>query len=118
MEGRTDFTMKQGTILSPEERLRVYELLHFMNQGFHNALTSLRQFDEFSNLLTEQRLTELDEMTREVQGLANCYLLDSFKPIEWGDTLVFGRVRQAREDAWREIKRIPPITEQHRGTKR
>ena len=94
--------------LSPEERLRVYELLYLFNAAMHNCVTLINQAaEEFKKQLGHERMMQILEITKESQSAYNACLLENFLPLERGDYDMFGRVRKAREQYWEQMNQKP-----------
>lgn len=80
----------------PSQKLRVYETLHSLNQGFERVLTDLRSLQEFQ-FLSREFLRHFQIVIEETRSWANFEIAEVMHSREQHDWARFGRLRQRWE---------------------
>jgi hypothetical protein len=83
------------------QKLRVYETLHSLNQGFEQVLTDLVRLQEFPCFRREP-LGHFQVLVEETRAWANFELLEVLHGREQDDWTRFGRLRRAWDKRYRD----------------
>jgi hypothetical protein len=83
------------------QKLRVYEALHSLNQGFENVLAELVRLQEFP-FLRREFLRHFQVMVEETRAWANFELVEAMHSREQDDWARFGRLRHQWEKRYRD----------------
>src|SRR5208282_1184581 len=83
------------------QKLRAYEALHSLNQGFANVLAGLARLQEFP-FLRREFLRHFQVMVEETRAWANFELVGVLHTREQEDWTRFGRLRHQWEKRYRD----------------
>ena len=86
---------------SVPQKLRAYEALHSLNQGFENVLADLVRLQKFP-FFRLQFLRHFQVMVEETRAWANFELVEALHSREQGDWARFGRLRHQWERRYRD----------------
>ncbi len=81
---------------STPQKLRVYETLHSLNQGFEQVLADLRRLEEFP-FFRRELLRALSVVVEETRAWANSEVVEVMHGYELDDWTRFGRLRRRWE---------------------
>src|SRR5216684_4525680 len=81
-------------------KLRLYEILYTLNQGFEQVLYQLQQLEKLG--LGRQPWKALRVIVEENRAEVNFELVERFVEREQSDWTYFGRLRQQREKKYRD----------------
>jgi hypothetical protein len=97
--------MTGQSLKPPSQKLRVYETLHSLNQGFEQVLADLRRLNEFP-FFRREFLGEFRVMVEETRAWANFDVLGTMHGRELDDWTRFGKVRHGWETRYRDPEDI------------
>ena len=83
------------------QKLRAYETLFMLNQGFEQVLANLRSLREFP-FFRREFLQEFQVMVEETRACVNFELVEAMHSREQDDWTRFGRLRQKWEKRYRD----------------
>jgi len=86
---------------STRQKLRVYEVLYSLNQGFEQVLADLRQLQEFP-FFRREMLRALSVVVEETRAWANSEVVEIMHGREQADWAYFGRLRHHWEKRYRD----------------
>jgi hypothetical protein len=93
--------MTGQSLKPPSQKLRVYEILHSLNQGFEQVLTDLRRLQEFP-FFRREFLGEFRVMVEETRAWANFDMLETMHGRELDDWTRFGKLRHRWEKKYHD----------------
>ena len=91
---------KPARINTAPSKLRVYEALHALNQGFEQVLTDLGRLEELG--FRGELLREFRVVVEETRAWANFELIETMQDREERDWARFGRLRYQQEKKLRD----------------
>ncbi len=86
---------------STPQKLRVYETLHSLNQGFEQVLADLRRLEEFP-FFQREFLRHFQVAVEETRAWANFEVAEVMQGRELDDWTRFGRLRHQWEKKYRD----------------